>query len=655
MAIWDRYKQATTGLETKAFLGDIFTIRSYCDDPLGGVFVSKEPVCKLLVTPFSVFINTDFGWDISDSISSTGTIDTFDIDYDGATSGGDISAGDWAVDPLSGTNQYTAKGHFTIVASVTDTLGNKSKEVRIPIHAIDGTSEIVESLQRVYLSTTDDGCWTMTPTDAPAASNTGLSGDDLKFRDMRLSPYTADDENTKHLLLAATKNGLAYTVDGAANWDTISKATLGTPKNTVGDSPAPVTTDLDQIGVSFDPQSALRWYVLRTTATRTWIYWSDNPRVTWDNEQVIGALAYGTTAKFITSTSTSGYTHSKLSAEKTICCFTDTGNTTFSAVVIEGSTDPVTFGAQSDITAPGISDGVVDAFGTDKAVIAYRDADDTDKGKARVLTVVTTTITQQAATTFDSGAVQSGNVKMALTSDGALGCIAYRVSSIFKLVRFSVSGNTITADAAVTHGTHSTGFPIAMTAFGATKVLLWYRVSNTDYHAQVLDLDGSLTQATQTTVPKTPSAGVGGWQNIIALSDILAVVAFEDDDVTNTTHLATLTRSEIDDSLTLGTLVDLDTNAEDPPIDKISETSFVVSWFGDDTRTIEIFDIIAGISVSRGIGVGGATWAQTPVITQGSNNQGIIVYEDSDDGYAIPFFNSPLTHSAGGIPGSILI
>lgn len=300
MATWDRYKQATTGFETKSFLGDIFTIRSYCDDPLGGVFIAKEPVCKLLVTPLSVFINVNFSWDISQSVSATGTLDTYDIDFDGPTSGGDISSAAWA-GAKTGTNQFTSKGHYTIVASVTDTLGKKSKEVRIPIVAIEGADEDsgadddYNSLQRVYKGTTDSGCWIVTPTVAPYAANTGLSGDDLKFRDLAIDHETKDLIPALHFLVAATKTGVAYSVDGAANWLLISKAALGDPVNTAGDGTPPVTADLDQVGVAFDPKRPTRIYVLRTKSNRAWLYYSDNNLASWNNVQIgngVGQPAY---------------------------------------------------------------------------------------------------------------------------------------------------------------------------------------------------------------------------------------------------------------------------------------------------------------------------------------------------------------------------
>lgn len=291
MTTWDRYKQSTTGLEVKSYLGDVFTIRSYCDDPDGGVFVTKEPVCLFSASPVVVFEGQTVSWDISASSSSTGTIDTFDIDWGGTTSTGDLSSQDWSSDPLSGTTTYTNKGRYTITAYVTDTLGTRSKEVKIPVTVMDtGMDEDdgsgYNSLQKVYEGTTDSGCFVLTPTAAAVASNTGLSGDDLKFREMRVHPDTIDDPNGNHHLWAATASGVAYSLDGAANWTVIDKDALGDPVNTAGDGTPPVTADLDQIGLCFDPRNSRRVWVLRTGATRAWLYYTDDYGATWNNVQI---------------------------------------------------------------------------------------------------------------------------------------------------------------------------------------------------------------------------------------------------------------------------------------------------------------------------------------------------------------------------------
>ena len=176
---------------------------------------------------------------------------------------------------------YNAVGTYTVEAFVTDLLGTESQ------HCIS-TIEIVETEERAYVGSTDLGVFVMIDGATPVASNTGLSGDQLKLRALRLHPAYADLTGDQQHVWAATKDGVSYSTDGAANWVNISKATLGEPVNTVADSPAPVTADLDQLDICFCPQDQRRVYLYRFTVTpkRVWEYVSDDYGLTWGNTQV---------------------------------------------------------------------------------------------------------------------------------------------------------------------------------------------------------------------------------------------------------------------------------------------------------------------------------------------------------------------------------
>lgn len=285
---WVRYKNTNkTGLELRSRTGAKIYPRSYCDDPtIGpvGIYVAKAPVCKLEMDPVVQFINTNIAWDISNSISATSTIDTFDIEWGGATDIGDLAGQDWQTDPLTGNVQYTTIGVYTVTASVTDLLGEQSSEISITINIVDFVL-----LQRCYIGTTDGGLFILTPSSGPTASNTGLTGNHANFRSVRLHPAYRDLPVGQQHLWAATQDGVAYTTDGAANWTVISEATLGTPENAAGDAPAPAASDPDNIDIAFDPQDPDRVYLLRTTTTpndRAWLYYTDDYGTTWSNEQV---------------------------------------------------------------------------------------------------------------------------------------------------------------------------------------------------------------------------------------------------------------------------------------------------------------------------------------------------------------------------------
>ena len=281
MAVWDRFRNNNlTGLELELHSGKTFIGRAFCDDPsMGLVYSNKSPFVKLSLIPTTQYIGSAIAWDISESGSSTSTIDTFDIDWGGATTEGDIVAGDWAVDPLTGSINYTTLGTYTVTASVTDLLGETSETVEI-------TVEIVEPVERDYIGTPDAGVFITDNGSDPAASNSGLSGDDLKLRNIRLNPHYADLPATQQHVWACCLTGVAYSTDGAATWTLIELADLGEPVNAAADTPAPVTADLDQLDIAFDPQDSSRVYLVRFTVTpeaRAWLYVSSNYGETWEN------------------------------------------------------------------------------------------------------------------------------------------------------------------------------------------------------------------------------------------------------------------------------------------------------------------------------------------------------------------------------------
>ena len=284
MATWDRYRNDNrTGFETETYTGGTYTPRAYCDDPsAGNVYTTKPPVCYLSLDPIRQILGQPIAFDIGDSMSATSTVDTFTIDFGGATDIGDITDADFNLDPTSGDVVYDDLGTYTVEAFVTDVLGVDSQHVEM-------TVEIVEPTERLYIGTTDLGVFLADNGDDPAASNAGLSGDDLKLRSIRLNSHYADlDADEQHVWIV-TKTGLAYnTAGGTGTWTKITEATLGTPANSAGDDPAPTASDLDQADICFCPQDNRRLYLVRFTTTpeRAWLYWSDDYGESWQNNQV---------------------------------------------------------------------------------------------------------------------------------------------------------------------------------------------------------------------------------------------------------------------------------------------------------------------------------------------------------------------------------
>lgn len=282
---WERYTDELTSFEVQSWIGPRFHIRSFCDDPLGGVYLTKAPTCKLIMTPMVQFANTNIAWDISNSRSSTGTIDVFNIEWGGTTDIGDKTSQDWAVDPKTGNVQYTGLGTYTAEAWVQDTLGNRSPVQQIQIQIVDYVA-----LKRAYIAaigTTNEGAYILDDSGIVQA-NTGLTGNHANMRALHLHPLYKYLPVGFHHLWAATQDGLAYTIDGAANWVPIEAATLGTPANDAGDSPAPAAGDLDHIDLCFDPQDPRTVYALFTTTSpkRVWVSSTSDYGATWNNVQV---------------------------------------------------------------------------------------------------------------------------------------------------------------------------------------------------------------------------------------------------------------------------------------------------------------------------------------------------------------------------------
>lgn len=286
MATWDRYKNTkSTALEVQVQIGGVWKVRFYCDDNSFQAlpdnlkpYLRKAPVCKLAVSPIVCLLGESVSWDVSESVSPSNSLDSFNVWFNGSPT--DLTAQDWSSDPKSGTVTYDAVGSYIIEANVTDQLGVVSQTASVEVQVVAGPAN------RAYIGTTDAGVFILDPGGSPTAANSGLSSGHLNLRSLRLHPaYTSLPQAQQHLW-ACTEDGLAYSTDGAGTWTAIAKSALGTPENAAGDSPAPATADLDQIDLWFDPQDVGRVYVLRTTATRAWLYVTDDYGATWVNEQI---------------------------------------------------------------------------------------------------------------------------------------------------------------------------------------------------------------------------------------------------------------------------------------------------------------------------------------------------------------------------------
>lgn len=282
MAIWDRYLSNTTGLEIIVQKGARFAPRFYCDDTTGTVYLTKAPVAVLILDPVVQFTNTNIAWDVSNSVSATGTIDTYNLTFGGG--GASDLTGQSFAGAKTGNVQYTSTGTFTVTLTTTDTGGNVSQAAKQLVSIVDGSDEDISlTTSKVYIATSDTGIFTYTSGNTPATANTGLSGGDLNVNSAVLHPTYAN-----HYWFTCD-TGVIFSTDGASTWNKITKATLGNPTNTAGDVSPPETDDLDEICIQFDPFDNRRVYVLRVTDStwngsneaRAFLYWSDDYGISW--------------------------------------------------------------------------------------------------------------------------------------------------------------------------------------------------------------------------------------------------------------------------------------------------------------------------------------------------------------------------------------
>jgi len=274
---WERYESKTTGFKLQVLKEGNFQSRSYCDDvDATDVYTTKPPVAFLEMSPIVQFVNTNVTWDVSDSGHATGTIDTYDIDFgDGIIA--DVSGASWA-GAKTGTVQYTVVGFWTATCTVTDTLGVTSGPAKIQVQIIDE----MDGIGYFYTGTTDAGAY-ITDSTGATAINTGLSGDWLKLRSLRLHPiFKSLPQNLQHLWIA-TAAGVARSDDGGATWILITLATMGEPN----DATTETSADLDVIDIAFNPLDWKEIAVYREASSGPiWVYVTSDYGTTWLNYRV---------------------------------------------------------------------------------------------------------------------------------------------------------------------------------------------------------------------------------------------------------------------------------------------------------------------------------------------------------------------------------
>ena len=264
------------------FTGEIVQFKFFCCDNPYDTSVSKAPVVVATITPDTQCVNVAINVNFDASWSPLDTISTWRIEWGDGTPD-DVPGPAWP--PGNRPHTYTTVGTYNLKITLTDTsglTGTQTYQVLI-IDCADGSV-----LARYgYALSTSSGPWLRDFTAAPPHDWTqctnNLAGNWLVGRDLKVDPHR------RHLPVAirhvwiTTQAGVAKSVDNMSHWMRLYDS-MPAPRN--DDGGAAVKADLDWWTVAFNPMEIDHVYVLATTATRAWVYWTEDGGATWHNWQV---------------------------------------------------------------------------------------------------------------------------------------------------------------------------------------------------------------------------------------------------------------------------------------------------------------------------------------------------------------------------------
>jgi len=236
-------------------------------------------------TPETQCTGVNVVFNIDNSYSPTGNLagQPWRIDF----GDGNFAAGNWGP-PGNQNNAYAAAGIYTAEAYVTDTLGVRgSTEVTVEI--VDCANDTV-LIEQMYALSQTTGPWLrdMTVAGVPAwvqhVDGLPAGSNWLNGRDLKIDPHRRHLPVTVRHVWIATQAGVAKSVDNMDHWTRLYDS-MPEPRNTAGDGVPPTKAGLDWYNITFDQQRKDTVYVLAGTATRAWVYWTEDGGATWDNWQ----------------------------------------------------------------------------------------------------------------------------------------------------------------------------------------------------------------------------------------------------------------------------------------------------------------------------------------------------------------------------------
>jgi hypothetical protein len=238
-------------------------------------------------------------------------------------------------------------------------------------------------------------------------------------------------------------------------------------------------------------------------------------------------ITYGSEATFNQSASVSSVSVAKLDTNKVLIAYQDTAQSDYGkAIVASVSGTSITYGAEATFNAAYTWEYIsVAQLGTDKAIIAYLDAD-TEEGQAIVASVSGTTITYGDEATFNAAWTEYISTTQLGTDKALIAYLDYDVDEGQAIVA-SVSGTTISFGTEATFNTAYTSYISAAQLTTDKAIIAYWDDDAEEGQAIVASVSGTtISFGTEATFNAAYTWPISAAQ----LTTDKAIIAYWDDD-----------------------------------------------------------------------------------------------------------------------------
>ena len=317
------------------------------------------------------------------------------------------------------------------------------------------------------------------------------------------------------------------------------------------------------------------------------------------------SISFGTATVFESAHTTFTSIVEDSNADKVVICYNDVGNSNAgTAIVGTISGTSISFGSANTFES-GNTERISTTFdsNSNKFVVAFVDADDSNKGKARVGTVSGTGTSFGTTVEFESGTVSS--TTMTFDSSNNKVVIAVRASSdVGKAYVGTVSGTSISFGSAVnfTSGSNDNRLAAAVFDTSVNKVVIAFVNSNTSISAISGTVSGTSISFDDITTVKTGN----NLDNLTAAFDSNAnkvFIGYRDVNSSNhgtanifTTNTVATTRGQVADGGNAS--IDIIGSVSDNQIGLTAGQQYFVQNDGTISTTADDPSVLAGTAIS---------------------------------------------------------